>query len=175
MCRGCFRTLRGYRRPLLSFRVTFSQRSLLAAQFIRSAAFASAVLMLTPWVGWDPAARGTLGGPRGGRALRARTGGRTRASRALGRARAARAHGAFGAARAEGPKGQGGHWDFSEGWPNGRVSKVEARLNLFLLYCYASGESLPLGFNALFVLLWRESLPLGIIWGRQGFESSRLT
>jgi len=69
---------------------------------------ASAVLMLTPWVGWDPAARGTLGGPRGGRALRARTGGRTRASRALGRARAARAHGAFGADRAEGPKGQRG-------------------------------------------------------------------
>ena len=111
---------------------------MLAAQFIRSAAFASAVLMLTPWVGWDPAARGTLGGPGGGRALRAR--GRRRALRARtgGRTRAARAHGAFGAARAEGPKGQGGHWDFSEGWPNGRVSKEEARLKLFLLYyCYA--------------------------------------
>ena len=53
-------------------------------------------------------------------------------------ARAARAHGAFGAARAEGPKGQGGHWDFSDGWPNGRVSKEETRLKLFLLYyCYA--------------------------------------
>ena len=80
-----------------------------------------------------------------------------------GGARCARAHGAFGAARAEGPKGQGGHWDFSEGWPNGRVSKEEARLNFsftLLLLClmreFASGESLPLGFNALFVLLWRE-------------------
>ena len=60
------------------------------------------------------------------------------ASRVRAEARAARAHGAFGAARAEGPKGQGGYWDFSEGWPNGRVSKEEARLNLFLLYyCYA--------------------------------------
>ena len=87
---------------------------------------------LGPWVG------GTLGGPRGGRALRAR--GRRRALRARtgGRTRAARAHGAFGAARAEGPKGQGGHWDFSDGWPNGRVSKEETRLKLFLLYyCYA--------------------------------------
>ena len=45
--------------------------------------------------------------------------------------RAARAHGAFGAVRAEGPKGQGGHWDFSEGWSNGRVSKEEARLNCY--------------------------------------------
>ena len=74
-----FPTLRGYRRPLIGLSATFSQRSLLAAQFIRSAAFASAVLMLTPWVGWDPAARGTLGGPSGGRA---RTGGRARCARA---------------------------------------------------------------------------------------------
>ena len=88
------------------------------------------------------------------RAARARTGGRTRA---------ARAHGAFGAARAEGPKGQGGHWDFSEGWPNGRVSKEEARFEIvfsLLLLClkreFASEKSLPLGCNALFVLLWRE-------------------
>lgn len=87
--------------------------------------------------GVGPCGAGDPGGtPRGARASRARA--EARAARAHGRARAARAHGAFGAARAEGPKGQGGHWDFSEGWPNGRVSKEEARLKLFLLYyCYA--------------------------------------
>ena len=77
---------------------------------------------------------GTLrrGGPWGG------SRGGARFARAGGRTRAARAHGAFGAARAEGPKGQGGHWDFSDGWPNGRVSKEETRLKLVLLYyCYA--------------------------------------
>ena len=88
-------------------------------------------------------AGGPWGDPAGG-ARFARAGGRARAdaraarARTGGRARAARAHGAFGAARVEGPKGQGGHWDFSEGWPNGRVSKEEARLKLLLLYyCYA--------------------------------------
>ena len=86
-----FSTLRGYRRPLIGLSATFSQRSLLAAQFIRSAAFASAVLMLTPWVGWDPAARGTLGGPRGGRALRTRWRTDARFARARAGARCARA------------------------------------------------------------------------------------
>ena len=73
---------------------------------------------------------------RGARASHARAEARAARARTGGRARCA--HGAFGAARAEGPKGQGGHWDFSEGWPNGRVSKEEARLKLVLLYyCYA--------------------------------------
>ena len=75
--------------------------------------------------GLGPCGAGDPGGTLVGGARFARAGGRTRASRA---------HGAFGAARAEGPKGQGGHWDFSDGWPNGRVSKEETRLKLFLLY-----------------------------------------
>ena len=91
-----------------------------------------------------------------------------RASRAL-RARVARAHGAFGAARAEGPKGQGGHWDFSEGWPNGRVSKEETHLKCFpVIIVMPNAQTLYFFYSG-------ESLPLGIIWGRQGFESSRLT
>ena len=84
--------------------------------------------ILAPMLGQHRANAHTLGGtPRRGGPW-----GTPRGARAL------RAHGAFGAARAEGPKGQGGHWDFSEGWPNGRVSQEEARLKLLLLYyCYA--------------------------------------
>ena len=82
---------------------------------------------LGPWVGpWgDPAGGARFARAGGG----ARTGGRTRA---------ARAHGAFGAARAEGPKGQGGHWDVSEGWPNGRRSNEEAHSKSFFLFYYCA-------------------------------------
>ena len=65
---------------------------------------ASAVLMLTPWVGWDPAARGTLGGPGGGRALRAR--GRRRALRARARAGARALRARTAPSAPPGPRGQ---------------------------------------------------------------------
>ena len=88
-CNKYSSTLRGYRRPLLGSRAAFSQRNLLAAQFIRSAVVA---IPCKPGrapgtLGGDPradarAARAAAGGARfararaDGRALRARTGGR---------------------------------------------------------------------------------------------------
>ena len=122
---------------------------------------ASAVLMLTPWVGWDPG-WDPGGTPRGARASRARA--EARAARAHGRAHARCARARRLRRRqgrgAKGPRGALGFFRWLAEWKGiQRGSAVEIVFTLLLLCLmreFASGESLPLGFNALFVLLWRE-------------------
>ena len=74
--------------------------------------------------GVGPCGAGDPGGPwsgADGRALRARTGGRALRARTAPSA----------------PTGPKGHWDFSEGWPNGRLSNEETHLKSFFLFIIA--------------------------------------
>ena len=112
--------------------------------------------------GVGPCGAGDPGGtPRGARASRALADGRALRARTGGRAlRARTAPSAPTGPRGQRAKGALGFFRRLAEWKGiQRGSALEIVFTLLLLCLkreFASEESLPLGFNALFVLLWRE-------------------
>ena len=120
--------------------------------------------------GVGPCGAGDPGG-RGGRALRARW----RTDARFARARRLRRRQGRGA---KGPRGALGFFRWLAEWKGiqrgNALEIVFTSLLLCLMRGFASGE-ICLWVLTLYLFYSGESLPLGIIWGRQGFESSRLT